>query len=322
MRAPLARACALLLGVTIAPGKVAAQSTEGTRPDLPAVARSSERPEECGGSARVKVTRWERARVPGLTAYCDALAKGFAALGTAPDTSVAQANAAEAALPGHAAPLVLRARANAALGQSAEAWADFEKARSLGAAHFDAPRTLHALAVVALETGHPSVALDALRALVPRISLLDDRAEATRVLIEAGVLCMTSGTDHLAEAIGYFTEARRGTVTLGLRDALAGAFALAESRAGRNTEALALAAEASGPWRLEAARDLPRRSDALTLPVGEMDAMIALLAEKRDHDLSVTRYESYLGGAGKDRPYAASARARLQALGHSAKASP
>lgn len=286
--------------------------------DFVAVARSGVRPEECGGAARVRASRWERAKAPGLGRYCDALARGYAALSTSPDVAARNAEIAEAAFPGHAAPLVLSARVAVLGGAFADAWAKFERARGVSPKSTDPPAALHDFAICALESGHPKDALGAYRTLVPRADSLGNRREELSILVEAGVLVMSQGKDSLTEAIGYLMEARRHGTLPGVGDAVLSALALALDRAGRPGEAVAVAADASGPSWLEgerAARAGGKRSILPWLPGSEIDAMIATVAERSDRELARDRWQSYLASeAGKSGPFAAHARAHLDAL--------
>ncbi len=178
---------------------------------------------------------------------------------------------------------------------------------------FDAPDVLHDFAIAALRTHHADTALDAYRLLVSRLGLLDDARATLRVYIEAGVLAMSLGPGHLAEALGYLTEGARSSPLADGSDYLWGATALARSRAGAPSEATAAAERASGPWQLEAERSHPGGA-APDLPSGELDAMIAELAERRDRDLSLVRWKSYLDGDIGKGPNAAHARGERDAL--------
>jgi len=293
---------------------------EDRDPDFTAVARAGARPRECGGAARETPTRWDRAKVPALGPYCAALARGYASLRTLPRGALDAAALAERLLPGRAAPSILSGRARVALGEFAGAWDAFEHARALSRKEMEVPGALHDLAIAALRTGHQEAALDAYVALAPRAALLDDPREEVRVLVEVGVLSMSLGPEHLSEAIAFLTEARRRAKSFGASDFVQGALSLADSRDGRLAEAAAVAEEASGPWRLEAEREGTRTAlaDRPELPEGELDAIIAALAEGRDRELALSRWQSYLESrAGKSSPFAAHARARRDAMrGH------
>lgn len=288
---------------------------EDGRVDLVALARAGARPKECGGASRTAGNRWERAKAPGLERYCDVLAKGYARLRTAPNDALALSGEALRLMPAEAAPEVLAARARVTLGAFADGFAAFERARALSPSGLESPGALHDFAIAAEKTGHVREALDAYRALAPRTGLYDDPREALRVLIEGATLAMTEGPDHLTEAVGYLTEARRMPKLPELGPYLIGALALALDRQGRRNEAAGIAAELAGPSQLESERgaDPKLTRHQPVLPAGELDAMIAILAERRDRDLAIERWQSYLDGPGGKGPFAAHARARRDA---------
>jgi tetratricopeptide (TPR) repeat protein len=328
-RRALRAASAALTLALLPPGSAPAAELLGA--DLVAAARAGGRPEECGGAYRSRAGRWERARYPGLGRYCDLLASGHAALRSSPDQALAAAVAAEAALPGRAGALVLSARAHVALGAHEQARQEFARSRELSRRSVSDPAALRDLALAELATGHPEEALAAYRELVPRAELLGDPRVELAVFVEASVLAMSRGPAELPLAIGYATEARRRGLLPGLGDALLAALALALDRSGRTAEAAGVAAESSGPWWLEAEREKAAKSAARprdgasrapvkpalpALPPGELDAMIALLAEKRDRGLAVERWTSYLAALGAARgPFAAHAEGHRAALG-------
>ena len=288
------------------------------------MAHSGVRPEECGGTARIHASRWERAKTPGLDRYCDLLAFGYAALSLSPDVAARTADEADHVLPGRAAPLVLAARAAARRGACEDARVRFEQARALSPKSLEAPVTLHAYAVCALATGHRDDALVAYRSLVPRAELIGDRWEELSVFVEAAVLVMGQGKASLAEAIGYLTEARRRGALPGIGDCVYAALSLALDRAGRGAEAVTVAAEASGPSYLETERAARAAGKPSLLPAvsgSEFDAMIAILAERSDRELALERWQSYLASdAGKTGPFEAHARAHRDALGRKSEA--
>jgi tetratricopeptide (TPR) repeat protein len=217
---------------------------------------------------------------------------------------------------------VLAARSEAQLGKYTEAWERFDRARALSPSSVESPGALHDLAVAALRTGHIEQAADAYRVLAPRVELIDDERERVRVLVEGGVLAMRRGPEHLGEAIGYLNEARRAGSPLGLGDYVIAALSLAYARQGRESDAMGVVDESSGPWRLEAEREREGQagvSSLPALPAGELDAMIAILSERRDKDLALERLQSYLVSVPSG-PFAAWTRARREALLHARKA--
>jgi hypothetical protein len=245
-------------------------------------------------------------------------------LSTAPEVSAVNAEAADRALPGLQAPLVLGARARVRRGALMEAWALFERARALSPRGLDAPAALHDFAVSALGSGHPAEALAAYRALVPRADLLGDQWEELAIFVEAAALTESLSKDALAEAIGYLTEARRRSTLPGIGDAVLSALALALDRAGRSAEAASVARDASGPAWLESERVAQVSGKPSLLPVlppNEIDAMIAILAEENDHELALDRWQSYLESpAGKSGPFAVHARVHQELFARGAKA--
>ncbi len=301
---------------------------------LRAVAAASPRPPECAPLASGKQrSLWDRAHAPGLTDYCDALARGYARLRHSASAAQEAARAAERALPGHAAPHVLEARALLAEDKPAQAFKSFQQALKLSRRALRAPSALHDLAVAALRSGHTPEALAAYRALVPRASLLG-AMQRQRVYVEAAELVMSLGPKQLDEAIGYLTEARRRGSPPGFGDYVSAALALALDRQGRDEEARGVAAEAGGAWSLigriksespahggdgrtaPGAHDSARRSaEQPVLPPGELHAMAAILAERDDPPLAREQWRAFLASPAGKGPWARHARAHLVALG-------
>src|SRR5579872_996801 len=82
------------------------------------------RPAECGLDSTTRSTNiWERAKHPELQRYCDKLATGTSKLASPSSAAEAlqEADDAEQAIPGHAAPLTLKGRALTKLGRFTEA---------------------------------------------------------------------------------------------------------------------------------------------------------------------------------------------------------
>lgn len=282
---------------------------------LVALSRSSVRPVQCGGAATATAGRWARAREPRLGKYCDFLARGYTLVGTLPKDALAFARRADEILPGQVPALLLEARALAALDDYRAAWSRFERVLSSGV-ELDAPSVLHSLAVAAVRTQHVDAAMSAYRALVSRVELIDDPVVQVRILLEAALLAMSIGQDRLAEAVGYLSEARRRPRVPGLSEYLFAALAMAFDRQGLSGEAAGAASEASGPWRLESDRErLGTAPELPEVPPGEIDAMIAILAEHHDRDLALERWQSYLASdEGKSGPFSDWAHGRLSAL--------
>ncbi|HVU01571.1 MAG TPA: hypothetical protein VHE30_07455 [Polyangiaceae bacterium] len=312
-RAVVLGGASLLLG---APG--AARADADLDVDLSALGRASSRPEECGGTARAHASRWDRARTPGLMAYCDALSRGYAALRSSPEAAKAQAVLAEHALGGRAAPLVLMARAAVRLGKDADALETFARALRLSPKSLDAPGALHDYAVAQVRTGKFAEAAASYRILVPRAELLGDTRDEVAVLVEAGVLVMSAGKDALPEAVGYLTEARRRSPPL-LRPAVLAALALALDRSGREAEAAAAATEAGGTAWLDAdgKRAASGAPDALALPPGEREAMLGMVLLGTDRDRALALFKESLAlGAEWSSPFLERTRKHLDAASH------
>lgn len=319
--APLRIRFAVVLAVAVATTSAASRGRAAEPGEtLRGAARAAARPPECGQADRGAPARWDRVRTPGLGRFCALLSRGQGALATSPEKALALAVEADAALPGRAAPLVLRARAEARAGRLPEAWTLFGKARALDVRSIEAPLVLVDLAHVALGIGEPAEALDAYRSLVQRLGLLSDPALEARLLVQVGVLAMASGPEQLAEAAGYLLEAGRRPGVPGLSDSLLAALALVRDRQGREAEAEALAREATGPWALEAAREraveaAKRGANSTELPPSELHAMIARLAEGRDPDLARERWTAYVAATPPPpSAYLEQARARLARL--------
>lgn len=271
------------------------------QPSLRTAAAASPRPAMCvAGRAATggeRDTLWDRARQPGLLVWCRALARGYARLSRSPAQALVAAQEAERAVPGHPGPAVLSARALLAQGDAAAAYKQFARALSLSRRSVEEPAALHDLAVAAELTGHTQEALGAFRALVPRAGLLDDGQRRQRVYVAAASLVMATGEAGLNEAIGYLGEARRRGSPPGFTAVVLAELALALDRQGRTDEARGVVAEAGGPWalaQLAAAKPGGRGRRALlpVLPPGELEAMVAILAEHDDPELARDQWEA------------------------------
>ncbi len=258
------------------------------------------RPPECGTSEDLRGTNvWERAKHPELRRYCDLLASGaskLAAGATLAREVVGIADEADRLMPGHAAPLALRGRALAHLGQFPEAYASFVEARKRDPRAVDDPSALYAFARSAARTGHEDEARGAFRALLPRAAglLPYQRGPA---YVEAAVLAMARGPAGLEEAIAIFRQARREAVdvvqalaTLGLALALERSGATDESRATLDDRARALARSLTAGARAR---------DWLGPHAAEADAMAAVGLAGTDDVAARAAWKRYLDGAGK-----------------------
>ena len=302
---------------------------------LGAAAAASGRPKECMSSSRRALAKgpsiWEAAREPSLARYCDLMARAQTELSSQPDAAKAAAIAADQALPGHAAPQVVRARAELALGSLEAAAQAFEKARGIEPRSVEDPGTMHDLARVLARTGKRDEALAVYRALVPRVDLLGTPDRRVSVLIEAAHVSMAaeaagtaaSPTDvgkkgaraRLDEAAAYLREARQRPATQLAGDVLL-SLALVLDRAGDREQADAALAEAqrSGDAvRFRSATVKPRALDYLAGPEDAL-ALAGLAAEGSDRLESQKAWEAFLAGPGGKGAWAAAAKARLEAV--------
>jgi tetratricopeptide (TPR) repeat protein len=309
-------------------------------PDLAAAAAASPRPRECTPEKSSKPSLWEAAASPRLARFCRELARGYSQLMLDPKAAVASARRAEEALAGRAGPRVLQARATLALGDPAGAYQHFVQARKIDKRSVEAPQALHDLAVASARSGQQEQAVAAYRSVVPRAGLLPSSASRQRVYVEAGVAVMHLGPDALDEAIGYLGEARRRGSLPGFSQYALGALALALDRQGRGDEASAVASEAGEPWSLarilpdpdeedDADADAdgdadeirtPAASAALApevipvLPVAELHAMVAILAEREDPALALQHWQIFIELVPSSGPWAAHAKQKVAAV--------
>jgi tetratricopeptide (TPR) repeat protein len=331
----------LLLPALLFPAPLAAGIAHGS--SLSAAAAASGRPPECSSGSKRALAKgpsvWELARVPTLQRYCDLMARAHAELPTLPEAAKKAAEEADTALPGRAAPAVVLARAALALGAIDEAARAFDRARAADPRSVEEPSTMHDLGRVLVKTGKRDEALGVYRALVPRIDLLGGGDRRVAVLLEAAHLSMAAegaggalpsvgelarpraalphdaasghdphGRPRLDEAIAYLREARQRPPTQLAVDVLL-SLALALDRAGARDEADAMLTEAArGGARL--------RGGLLDYLVAPEDraALDALAAESSDRAAAQKAWEGYLAGPGGKGPWAAAARARLDAL--------
>jgi len=278
------------------------------------------RPVECGALDGGRASNvWERAKSPELRRYCDLLASGAAKLaGSGPMTHdvLAIADEADHAMPGRAAPGVLRGRALARLGRFPEALAALESARARDERALDEPVALLAWARALAQAGRTKDALDAYRALLPRASLLvtADRGPA---YVEAGLLAMGEGPGGLPGAVAIFRQGRREAQDTG-RAVAAVALALALDRSGEKAEAKAtLAALGAGEARA-ALEDATLRASLGVGAAPEVFAMLGLTLEGGDAAAARAgrdAWQRYLGSAAGSGPWADHAREHLAERG-------
>lgn len=327
MSAGLALIASLFLVIPPLPAAV------GQGSSLSAAAAASGRPPECSSRSRRALARgpsiWELARVPNLQRYCDLVARAQAELPTMPQDAKKAAEQAEAALPGHAAPQVVIARASLALGSLDAAAKAFAAARAIDPRSVEDPGTLHDLARVLARTGKREEGLAVYRALVPRVDLLGTTDRRVSVLLEAAHLSMAvegagglptvadlakpkgsapAAKPRLDEAIAYLREARLHPPTQQSGDVLL-SLVLALDRVGARDEADATLAEAQRTG-------VKLRAEALEYVAvpEDRDALAALAAEGSDRAAAQKAWEAFLAGPGGKGPWAAAAKARLDVL--------
>jgi tetratricopeptide (TPR) repeat protein len=294
---------------SFAPLTLLAALAAAPRPgDLATLAAASPRPEVCGGwpAPSAAAGTWQRARRAAGSQTCVELARGHTLLHRHADQALSVAESLRAS-PGElrADAEVLAARALVRLGRHAEAWQAFERARERAAAALDRPGALRDLALAAARTDHPADALAALRALLPRASLLEDPADVVRVHVEAAALAMLDGAAALPEAIAYLTQARAVVTAPELDEVVLGMLALALDRAGRRGEARSTLELGAGPWRVEALwdpeRPASRRLVLPLLPAGEAHALLAILTGPVDAERAAQHWRAFIaeraGGA-------------------------
>jgi tetratricopeptide (TPR) repeat protein len=341
--APLALVLApvLAIGPLVAalatPLPIAAGLSQGA--SLSAAAAASGRPPECTSRSKRALAKgpsvWELARVPTLQRYCDLMARAHAELPTMPEAARRAADDADKALPGHAAPQVVIARAALVAGDVAEAAKAFDRARAIDPRSVEEPSTMHDLARTLARTGKRDEALGVYRALVPRADLLATTEQRVRVLLEAAHASMTvegsggpaptlaelarpgarpagappraKGRPGLDEAIAYLREAHQRSATPLSGDVVL-SLALGLDRAGSRDEADAVLAEAD-----RGARAAAGAADYVAAPE-DASALAALALEVTDRPAAQKAWEAYLAGVGGKGPWAASARGRLDAL--------
>ncbi|UQA61710.1 hypothetical protein [Polyangium aurulentum] len=299
----------------------APSSGNGQGAGLVAAAAASGRPRECASSVRRTLSRgptvWELARSPNLQRYCDLVARAKAQLASDPTAAKASAALAEKTLPGHAAPKVITARAALALGKLDDAAREFEGARAIDPRSVEDPSTMHDLALVLRRTGKLEDALGVYRALVPRVELLGTADRRVAVLLEAAHVSMaveatrvaaaSSDKDkrpHLDEAAAYLREARQRPPTALAGDVLL-SLVLVLDRNGDRVQADAALADA-----LHAGVRL--RAGTLDY-LAASDDKLCLEALATEGPAAAKLWEGYLAGGGGKGPWAAAAKARLDA---------
>lgn len=280
--------------------------------DLTGAAQASVRPRECASS---RPTVWEKAREPHLRAYCDALARGFGKLATAPDEAKAEAKRAAELSSGRAAPWVLAGRAELATGAYEAARLAFEKARDRDARALEEPQAFHAYAVALARSGREDEALAAYRALVPRLELLTGADRRVRVLVEAAELAMSRGPGHAEMALTWLRRARREPLREAQPRVLA-MLALVLDRRGDSEQASVLLEEVRRLGGGKAAAAFSSHA----VETREALAVLALVKEVEDSRAAAELWERYLA-AKAAAPHEEHAQGRLDRLTGKARAS-
>jgi tetratricopeptide (TPR) repeat protein len=198
------------------------------------------RPAECAPLASVTASNvWERAKYPVLRRYCDLLSNGAAKLASTGDAADAReaiedADEASRALPGYAAPAVLRGRALVALGQFREAVASMGEATAADPRALDDPAALLAWGRALGRVKRPADAEAAFLSLLPRAIALPP-AERGEAELEAAFLAQARGKGGLDQAIALFRQAQRDAQD-SLQAVASLALSLALDRAGEREE--------------------------------------------------------------------------------------
>lgn len=255
---------------------------------------------------------WDRARAPQLQRYCDRLAQAEARIAQEPARADEAAVEADAAWPGHAAPLVMRGRAATALGKYKDAAAFFAQARAIDPSSIEGASSLYAEAVSLRESGDERGSVRAFRTLVPRVSALGSPELRGRALIEAGLTVLSEGPDAASEAVAILRAATLPETYAAKPLALA-ALSLALDRTGDRAAAQAMAIEAQ---RTGALLMLARGNSAGDRSLGRREdvvAMVARVQETRDAQAAIVAWESFLSMAGSS-PWASYARGRIAEL--------
>jgi tetratricopeptide (TPR) repeat protein len=287
--------------------------TGDAAPSLTASAQASARPRECSprasdlraGSARANV--WETARDPNLARYCDLIARALGQLKSVPARARETAEVAEQISPGHAGTALIRGRALAGLGSYEAALLEMDRARQIDPRSLEDPETMRDWAACLARTGRTKEALDAYRALAPRVALIQGADAQAAALLEAADLSFAFGPPALDDAIAFLREARRvGATGLGAR--IVAELALALDRRAMTEEAASTA--------MDARRRIGHDADTVAgkQPGAEAAAAVALVLEATDRARAMHGWETYLQAEGGKGPWADHARRRLESL--------
>lgn len=296
--------------------------SSGAQP-LKAASSSSPRPDECrpSGSRWTShgATLWDRAREPRLARYCDALARGYARLGTDPAAALQAASLAAEAQPRRSAPLLLKARALLEQDRQRDALAVYQELLQKQPELRLTPDALYTYARALAGSGERKPALDAYRRLVPMAGLASPVSEI--IYVEAALLVMLADPGELQEAVAYLNEARRRNAVPVLRPYALAALALALDRQGRPEEARGVANEARGRTsamlsQLETSEAGPRARTTLPrIDRLELLPMIAILMVEDDPETAREYWREFSDEAPESHPWLAHARAKLAVKG-------
>lgn len=314
-------------------GVVAQQAdVVGRDADLVAAAAASGRPRECGSASavtgRADPTVWRLAKRPELRRFCHLIARAHARLQTDPEEAEKAARAADALLPGRAAPHVVLARIAFARGRVDDALSAFGRALDKDPRAAEQPLALHDLARVRLLAGQLDKALSSYRTLALRASLLPTRTRRAQVLLEAAHTAMAMArqagadraTTHMEEALAYLREATRDPHHA-LRLDVALSLALALDRSGMAAQSDAVLAEQGDDADWTKKNPAGQGSPAYVVTAADRDALAALALERHDRTRSIEAWRRYLAAAGEG-AFGDAARARLVRLEGGAKPKP
>ena len=297
--------------------------------ELGAAAAASPRLPDCGGGGQAgepSAGFWHRAVSPELQRYCGLLARGYASLNDAPEQARKAAETALALLPNRPGALLLRARAQVAIGQFPAAYADFVKLGAPG--ELALPDALHDFALSAAQTAEYAQAAAAYHLLVSRVGLFPSALRRQRVYVEAGVALMQLGSGGLDESVASLKEARQLTPPPGLSAHVLGALVLALDRQGHTAQARGMAAEVKSWSALERALSEPAQPATASasrrrafraawprLPSSELHAMLAVLLETKDPGAAAEHWSAFIEQAAAHKsPWLEHARAKLAVL--------
>jgi len=316
MRFPPFR-CAAIAGVVFASLASESDARAQATPDLVTAAAASGRPRECSPDHRVPgrpwhVNVWDAVRQPQLRRYCDLLGRAQARLASSPSVAREAAELADQVLASHAAPWVLRGRANVILGDYQQAVRDFKRARSVDPSSIENPLTLVDFATALRRTGMQAEAINAYRRLITRTGLLPSSDSRTRVLLEAAALLMSTGASGLPEAVAVLRESIRQPLSRYEPDAYA-MLLLALDRGGPSDESAAIVEHLALTGAPAALASRDPADFAYLYDPNEAAAVVAMALEHSDPAASASAWERFIATSPSS-PYLAHARRHLEAM--------